>query len=838
MDVKNPSQKPNLTPCKNRNLKIPQYSALPRQRALILAAVLVSWCAIVFGANTAQSAPPYPIGVWGQFGVGHDIDPGVVANLGIVGIGISDDWAEVEPSPGVYDWSTLDAKIAEAKAAGFQYLSLAVTDSSSQTPQWLLDSLPPDQKVALIDPASSHDTFCQPILTVLPWNPTFHQARLDLIAAMGARYTNDPAIVAVNMASFANHNTQDWNIQDTIGTIVCPRCPQPPPTLCGTIVVDQPAQWLAAGWTEPTMLEIGKEMCDAAAAAFPNQNIKLPIGGLDITYLAFSGGTFTTLCRDIENYVYGNASLRIPPRPYANRFYMQRNTVDANWGDGTQYDTYTPGFDSERYIKYMIRAHAAPLPPWTTPRQSGLQMVSAAMLGDTNNCRQGGGTNGPCGPTCDPVCVMQASLQVATTYNAAFIEIWAQDDVDPLFYNMIRAATIAMGGTPRVPLSADLNITVTDTGAVAGVTDTYTIVVANSGPNDISGIGVADTFPTLLTGETYTATQTGGASGFTASGNGSIQDTVAMPANSTITYTATALIPSSGTGTLSNTATVTGPVGLNDPNLANNSATDTSTIRFKADLNVTVTDSGAIAGAKDTYTIVVANAGPSDVTGAVVADTFPALLTGVTFTASQNGGASGFTHSGTGNINDTVTMPANSSITYVPSGTIPESASGTISNTATVTAPNGVTDPNPGNNSATDTSTITFQADLTVSVDDNKTTYTPGQGDTYTIVALNNGPSNVTGVDVTDIFPSVFTDVTFTATQTGGASGFTDSGTGDIGDTAVTMPVGSRIVYTAHGTISASARGPLSNTATVTAPARVTDPNLTNNSKTDTDTQM
>src|SRR5207237_3210722 len=125
---------------------------------------------------------------------------------------------------------------------------------------------------------------------------------------------------------------------------------------------------------------------------------------------------------------------------------------------------------------------------------------------------------------------------------------------------------------------------------------------------------------------------------------------------------------------------------LHDHKLANNSLTDPSTVRFKAALNVTVTDSGAIAGAKDTYTIVVANAGPSDVTGAVVADTFPALLTGVTFTASQNGGASGFTHSGTGNINDTVTMPANSSITYVPSGTIPESASGPMHNTATVTA--------------------------------------------------------------------------------------------------------------------------------------------------------
>src|SRR5437763_15361469 len=69
--------------------------------------------------------PPYPVGVWGSFGVGHDIDPHLVANMGIVGIGISDDCAEVEPAPGVYDWGTLDPKIAPAKAARFHYISRA-----------------------------------------------------------------------------------------------------------------------------------------------------------------------------------------------------------------------------------------------------------------------------------------------------------------------------------------------------------------------------------------------------------------------------------------------------------------------------------------------------------------------------------------------------------------------------------------------------------------------------------------------------------------------------------------------------------------------------------------
>src|SRR5439155_1287369 len=98
--------------------------------------------------------------------------------------------------------------------------------------------------------------------------------------------------------------------------------------------------------------------------------------------------------------------------------------------------------------------------------------------------------------------------------------------------------------------------------------------------------------------------------------------------------------------------------------------------------------------------------GPSNVTGAAVTDNFPALFTGVTFTAAQTGQALGFTASGTGNINDTVTMPANSVITYTATGMISSSATGTLSDTETVTAPTGVTDPNLNNNSATDTDAL------------------------------------------------------------------------------------------------------------------------------------
>src|ERR1044071_8227063 len=166
--MKNMVKKPNLKPGKNRDLMISDYWALFGQRPWILAAVLVSWSAIDPGTNTAYAAvPDYPKGIWAAAGVDDDLPPELVNNLGVVGIGVSEDWEVVNPAPGVYDWTQLDSRVANAKAAGFRYIALAVTDSSENTPQWLLDLLPPDQKIALLDNAEQHTTFCQNINTAL-----------------------------------------------------------------------------------------------------------------------------------------------------------------------------------------------------------------------------------------------------------------------------------------------------------------------------------------------------------------------------------------------------------------------------------------------------------------------------------------------------------------------------------------------------------------------------------------------------------------------------------------------------------------------------------------------
>jgi len=93
----------------------------------------------------------------------------------------------------------------------------------------------------------------------------------------------------------------------------------------------------------------------------------------------------------------------------------------------------------------------------------------------------------------------------------------------------------------------------------------------------------------------------------------------------------------------------------------------------------------------------------------------------VTWTCAGSGGAS-CTASGAGDINDSaVNLPVGTSVTYTVSATVIASPSGSLVNTATVSS--SVTDPNPGNNSATDTDQLivasSFPPTLTTSGDGN-----------------------------------------------------------------------------------------------------------------------
>jgi uncharacterized repeat protein (TIGR01451 family) len=126
-----------------------------------------------------------------------------------------------------------------------------------------------------------------------------------------------------------------------------------------------------------------------------------------------------------------------------------------------------------------------------------------------------------------------------------------------------------------------------------------------------------------------------------------------------------------------------------------------------ADVSVTITDgqAQAVPGQPVTYTIVAANAGPDAVTGAKVTTTLPATLVSPTWTCAASAGSS-CAASGTGSINDTAGLLASGTLTYTLTATINPTATGTLTSTATINLASGATDPNPANNTASDTDTL------------------------------------------------------------------------------------------------------------------------------------
>ncbi|HKQ74781.1 MAG TPA: SdrD B-like domain-containing protein [Blastocatellia bacterium] len=131
-------------------------------------------------------------------------------------------------------------------------------------------------------------------------------------------------------------------------------------------------------------------------------------------------------------------------------------------------------------------------------------------------------------------------------------------------------------------------------------------------------------------------------------------------------------------------------------------------------------------------------------------------------------------------------------------------------------------------------------ADLAVFKTDNETIYTPGGLVVYSITVTNKGPAAVANARVVDKTPIALTNVSWTCriTAQGGGAGTSACGgtfgTGDI-NTTVSLRSGGVAAYTLRANISTNATGNLINTATVTTPPGVTDPNPGDNTSTDID---
>ena len=183
-------------------------------------------------------------------------------------------------------------------------------------------------------------------------------------------------------------------------------------------------------------------------------------------------------------------------------------------------------------------------------------------------------------------------------------------------------------------------------------------------------------------------------------------------------------------------------------------STDTVTVSVP-NLAVTKTDGIATVapGQSTTYTVAVTNVGDGPATGVTIRDTLPANTHGAS--APANGTCpAGVIAAGTVTWTLPGTLNAGASTTCLVSLTVDRPLAATvaaITNAVTVDDDHTHgTDPNPANNTASDTDAITGGPALTVTKTDGRTTVSPGETLTYDITVTNNGPIEATGVVVTD----------------------------------------------------------------------------------------
>jgi large repetitive protein len=298
--------------------------------------------------------------------------------------------------------------------------------------------------------------------------------------------------------------------------------------------------------------------------------------------------------------------------------------------------------------------------------------------------------------------------------------------------------------------SADLQITKSHVGSfTAGGSGTYTISVQNHGPSDAQApLTMVDTLPSTET--LVSASGSGWVCGAQVGLQFTCTDSTTLTAGS-FTSPITVVVDvaaTQGPGNITNTATIGSPT--TDPNPANNTSANVTSIQTSADLAFTKVHVGTFkAGTNGVYDFTITNDGPSDAAGPLTIT--DALPTGETFVSISAGWTcnlvagsevctdpAGLANGGTDTLSMTVAIA--SSVTVA-----------TLSNTATVGSP--TTDPNPGNNTSTDVAGTTQSADVSI-VKTLTSSLVAGENATYSLQVANAGPSDAAAtLTVTDTLP-------------------------------------------------------------------------------------
>ncbi|WP_431687014.1 beta-galactosidase [Hahella sp. NBU794] len=154
-------------------------------------------------------------------------------------------WAEMEPSPGVYDWSLLDQQLVKAKAQGL-HVTFALLNGYA-APAWL-----ESEGADMLDYIFRGDI---PRRLPIPWDETYLRYLTNFIAALGARYSGEQALQLVHMT---NSTTNGFEMQYFFDA-------------------QAEADFYAKGYSESALVNSWKRILDAYNQAFDDTRMDLDV---------------------------------------------------------------------------------------------------------------------------------------------------------------------------------------------------------------------------------------------------------------------------------------------------------------------------------------------------------------------------------------------------------------------------------------------------------------------------------------------------------------------------------------------------------------------------------
>jgi hypothetical protein len=349
-----------------RSMQLTIKRAPARRRSTVAPALLIALVcagALALGHPTLAQVPR---GVFCLCPAGSACNEVVLANPSVDGIGIRQDWKDLEPTEGVFNWKFLDSEVARAAAAGKQILLRINTQAAK--PAWVTD--------AVTNAGGSFFTFNNDdgVQITIPvfWDPTYLAKKKAMIAALGAHFTTNTAIKIV-WTSFANANSEDWSV------------PHTPPDV---------ANWLAVGYTSDKLLDAGQQIIDATMTAFPQQYVTLAVAGNGHV------GTAGSLDPD-ASYVARNAVLAARTR-WPGRLIVQKNCLS----------TFNPPAPGTGTLFELL---------WDSRPDIAGQMLDACY-GDTTYRNNDG-------VAADPALILHNSVNSGLAYAMNYIEIYQTDVV-------------------------------------------------------------------------------------------------------------------------------------------------------------------------------------------------------------------------------------------------------------------------------------------------------------------------------------------------------------------------------------------------------------------------